>query len=294
MIEMKKEEETATKDKDGFLRTKYGTIFNDLEGKKVEIRDVWAENLEAEMKALRDCIEKYPYIAMDTEFPGVVARPIGSFANSIDYHYQTLRCNCDLLKIIQLGLACYDKDGKRAVGYPIWQFNFKFSLTEDIYAKDSIELLQRSGIDFKQHEERGIDIAKFGELLIPSGLVLTDDVYWISFHSGYDFGYLLKLATCLPLPKDENAFFENLSTYFPHVYDIKHLVRDIDSLRGGLASVAIQLGVRRIGPVHQAGSDALITADTFFALRQQHFEGKAFGNRHSGILYGLKNSHHAS
>ena len=38
----------------------------------------------------------------DTEFPGVVARPIGQFTGNADYHYQTLRCNCDLLKIIQL------------------------------------------------------------------------------------------------------------------------------------------------------------------------------------------------
>ncbi len=28
---------------------------------------------------------------MDTEFPGVVARPVGSFKNSGEYHYQTLR-----------------------------------------------------------------------------------------------------------------------------------------------------------------------------------------------------------
>ena len=82
-----------------FVRTKYGCIFNDLEGKRVEIRDVWAENLETEMANVRDCIEKYPYVAMDTEFPGVVARPIGSFKHAVEYHYQTLRCNCDLLKV---------------------------------------------------------------------------------------------------------------------------------------------------------------------------------------------------
>ena len=33
---------------------------------------------------------------------------------------------------------------------------------------------------------------------------------WITFHSGYDFGYLLKVLTCQPLPQAEPDFFELL------------------------------------------------------------------------------------
>lgn len=51
-----------------------------------------------------------------------------------------------------------------------------------MYAPESIELLTKSGINFKKHEEYGIDVESFGELLISSGLVLLDDVKWISFH----------------------------------------------------------------------------------------------------------------
>jgi CCR4-NOT transcription complex subunit 7/8 len=88
----------------------------------------FADNLEAEMENIRQLVETHPYVAMDTEFPGVVARPIGSFASHTDYHYQTLRCNVDLLKIIQLGITFSDEKGELADNCPTWQFNFKFNL----------------------------------------------------------------------------------------------------------------------------------------------------------------------
>ena len=36
-------------------------------------------------------VQDYPYVALDTEFPGVVARPIGEFKSTADYQYQLLR-----------------------------------------------------------------------------------------------------------------------------------------------------------------------------------------------------------
>ncbi|XP_006753845.1 PREDICTED: CCR4-NOT transcription complex subunit 7 isoform X2 [Myotis davidii] len=93
------------------------------------ICEVWACNLDEEMKKIRQVIRKYNYVAMDTEFPGVVARPIGEFRSNADYQYQLLRCNVDLLKIIQLGLTFMNEQGDYPPGTSTWQFNFKFNLT---------------------------------------------------------------------------------------------------------------------------------------------------------------------
>ena len=61
------------------------------EGDVLRVRDVWAHNIEAEVDLIRSVVDKYPFVAMDTEFPGVVCRPVGSFRSSGEYHYQTLR-----------------------------------------------------------------------------------------------------------------------------------------------------------------------------------------------------------
>ncbi|KAH9955155.1 CAF1-domain-containing protein [Russula dissimulans] len=251
------------------------------------IREVWAPNLDLEMRNIRDLIDKYPFVALDTEFPGVVARPIGSFKTSSDYHYQTMRCNVDLLKIIQIGLTLSDEDGNYPQDVSTWQFNFHFSINEDMFAPESVELLQKSGIDFQRHEEIGILPNDFAELMITSGLVLTDETRWISFHSGYDFGYFLKLLTALSLPTTEEAFFERLRRWFPVSYDMKTMMRVAKGLRGGLQEVADDLGVMRIGPSHQAGSDSLLTASTFFKMRELYFLDEVDYAEFNGKLYGL-------
>ncbi|KAK9508498.1 hypothetical protein O3M35_006042 [Rhynocoris fuscipes] len=255
------------------------------------IRDVWAHNLKEEFKVIRQVIHKYNYVAMDTEFPGVVARPIGEFRSTADYQYQLLRCNVDLLRIIQLGLTFLDDQGKPPAGsYSTWQFNFKFNLSEDMYAQDSIDLLQNSGIQFKKHEEEGIDPLDFAELLITSGIVLVENIKWLSFHSGYDFGYLLKLLTDQNLPNDESEFFELLKIYFPTVYDVKYLMKSCKNLKGGLQEVADQLELTRVGPQHQAGSDSLLTGMAFFKMREMFFEDNIDDGKYCGHLYGLGTS----
>ena len=261
------------------------------DGSILRVREVWEDNLDDEMKLIREIVDDYPFLAMDTEFPGVVARPLGNFRNAGEYHYQTLRLNVDMLKLIQLGLTFSDADGNLPRinnELCVWQFNFReFCLAEDMYAGDSIELLKQSGIDFAQNEARGIDVRRFGEQLTVSGVVLNEDVRWITFHSGYDFGYLLKVLTAAPLPEQEADFFELLKLFFPTLYDIKYLMKFCNGMHGGLNKLAETLNVERIGPQHQAGSDSLVTCATFLKLADTSFNGLGSMDAHLGVLYGL-------
>ncbi|XP_022732338.1 probable CCR4-associated factor 1 homolog 6 [Durio zibethinus] len=256
----------------------------------IHIREVWDENLACEFELIRNIVDDFPYIAMDTEFPGIVLRPIGNFKSSSDYNYQTLKANVDLLKLIQLGLTFSDANGNLPTcgteKYCVWQFNFReFDPNEDVYANDSIELLSQSGIDFQKNKEKGVTAHHFSELLMSSGIVLNDSVHWVTFHSGYDFGYLLKLLTCKNLPDTQTGFFSLIKIYFPTLYDIKHLMKYCNSLHGGLNKLAELLAVERIGICHQAGSDSLLTCCTFMKLKENFFKGST--EKYAGVLYGL-------
>ena len=253
---------------------------------------------------------------------------MGAFTTKADYHYQTLRCNVDLLKVIQLGITLFSEDGEMPPIQPIdvpgqpastyqnnlipfpctWQFNFQFSKEKDMYNQDSIDFLAAAGLDLDLHDQNGIDPAEFGAFMISSGLVLLDDVRWISFHSGYDFGYLVKIMLCKPLPEDETEYRKLLSIFFPAIYDIKYMVKHaqrnqiannsplsaaaaniLTSLgqKSGLQDLADELNIKRVGTAHQAGSDSLLTGKIFWDVRKSIFNGTIDDEKYLGQVWGL-------
>lgn len=255
---------------------------------------------------------------------------MGGFRGKSDYHYQCLRVNVDLLKVIQIGITLFNEDGetpgsrpnsgdlldsdgtgRRNTNQPLphaWQFNFNFNIDEDMFNETSIESLQQAGIDFNLLKRDGIDPKKFASELIPSGLTFFEEVKWISFHGGYDFGYLTKLLMCKPLPKDEVEFEFYMKKFFPCTYDVKHLMKHAIKLhnsglstpsdasttellqkfeqKSGLESIAEALKIKRVGSAHQAGSDSLLTGKVFFSMREKVFHGDIAGD-HVGKIWGL-------
>ena len=119
-----------------------------------------------------------------------------------------IKANCDNLKLIQVGIALQNEDGITPKGKTIaWQFNLKFDKENDQILSGALNMLTQSDLDFEKHVHDGIPQELFAQYLISSGLVLIPKNRWITFHGGYDLGYLLKLLRGCDLPNTQDEFF---------------------------------------------------------------------------------------
>ena len=253
---------------------------------KTGIIEVYKENFLKEIKILSELSEDYNYIGMDTEFPGTVF----SINNmSEDFYYKSLKTNVNKLKLIQLGITIMNEKGEYPKNYPYhtWQFNLEFDKNIDKYHPTSMNLLKQSGIDFEKLKKRGINHKIFAEYLMTSNLVLNPDIKWVSFQGSYDFGYLLRLLLGKELPEKEEDFIGLLNLYFMNYYDIRMLVKGYQNMQGGLNRLADQLKVQRMGTIHQAGSDSMLTLDVFFKLIQGGYINENKLKELKNIIHGI-------
>ncbi|KAL6005386.1 hypothetical protein ACLOJK_005953 [Asimina triloba] len=259
-----------------------------------KIRKVFSYNLGYELALIRGLVKKYPFIAMDTEFPGFLYRHVpgapAPFLDGDELRYYYIRRNVNALKLIQLGLALSDPDGNLPLvqgAYAVWEFNFHFSLASDLGAPDSMELLMKTDINFAMNYYYGIDPARFGRLMVSSGLVMNESVRWITFHGVYDFAYLVKaIRGGEDLPVDVDDFLSLVVAYFGLFYDVKYLMR-FCGLFGGLEQLGKSLEVKRaVGNCHEAASDSLLTMDAFFKMKQLHFP-QGIAEDFAGRVHGL-------
>jgi CCR4-NOT transcription complex subunit 7/8 len=144
----------------------------------------------------------------------------------------------------------------------------------------------------KQH---GISPQYFGEKIISSGLVLNSHLTWICFHGCFDMAYFVKILTNEKLPSNKNQYHTMLEIFFPRLLDIKSFVYSQIRFDSGLQRIGEYLGVMREGTMHQAGSDAMLTLQIFFAIfnnletEQDRREFKIICDQFNQEIYGYTN-----
>merc|ERR1712126_710597 len=77
-------------------------------------------------------------------------------------------------------LTFSDANGNLPPNICTWQFNFAFDPDEDMHFPVTIMELKNCGMHLDWLKRQGIDPAVFGELFISSGLVLNDQIQWVS------------------------------------------------------------------------------------------------------------------
>ncbi|XP_042449077.1 probable CCR4-associated factor 1 homolog 11 [Zingiber officinale] len=271
---------------------------------RVEVRSVWAHNLDEEFSLIRSALPFHPFVALDTEYPGVVVTSKGPYCTlTLPQRYDLIRANVEALRIVQVGLTLSDAAGNLPcalysdgtyVRY-VWEFNFRdFDISRDRYAPSSVELLKANGIDFQKNQIWGIDSCRFAQHLATSGLLSFghfSPVSWITFQGAYDFAFLVKMLTCdCELPKTVREFLHLVHFFFgKRVFDVKHLSKHCRGLYGGLERVASTVQVERaVGSRHQSGSDSLLTWQVFYQIASRVNPQLIDRPEHMGALFDLE------
>ncbi|CAO2045551.1 unnamed protein product [Urochloa humidicola] len=257
----------------------------------IQLQSVTAVNSDVELDLIASLLPRYPYVVVDTEYPGTVHRPpVGKRDADLtaDERYALLRANADELPIVQLGVTLCDDHGNLpvildyATGHATeraWEFNFSdFDVGSHRHAPQSVEFLRSQGIDFERARRCGVSSTAFGAKLAailaaaaaPQGNAA--ELTWVAFGGAYDMAYLVKLlGGGEPLPETREGFMTRVRELLGggRVFDAKYMAEHC-ALRGvGLRSVAANLGVPRpmVEPPCLAGPKSLTACRIHTVLR---------------------------
>lgn len=84
-------------------------------------------------------------------------------------------------------------------------------------------------------------------------------------------------------------FLKLIEFYFPNFYDVKYLNSFLGNFVGGLNKLAEKLQVSRVGQMHQAGSDSVLTLSVFKKLKHVYFN-ENISKKYKGVLFGLNDT----
>jgi len=164
-----------------------------VNGETLRVREVWADNLAEEIATIREVVEDYPYVAMDTEFPGVVARPVGNFKSSREYHYKVGSRRIPGMHLLSAvwgrwpsaGSPCKDHMG-------IWHHLLWLAVRKDVIVDGMPHaMLQQAG-------HAGMPIAYFYTMLIATCRIQHGASLMVNQHQGDHMdGLHVVLPNCL-------------------------------------------------------------------------------------------------
>ena len=112
------------------------------------------------------------------------------------------------------------------------------------------------------------------------------NVRWTSFHSGYDFGYLLKVLTCNRCPP-ETEFFELLNIFFP-CFTTLNFDEKLQNLKGITCRTSLTTWAwSGLEFSTKPARTVYWLVAPFFKLKKVYFEDRLDDSRYSGRLYGI-------
>ncbi|KAK3153325.1 hypothetical protein QOZ80_2BG0170790 [Eleusine coracana subsp. coracana] len=255
----------------------------------VPVRSVWADNLDAELGALRYFAARAHSVAVTVHYPGVVHRAEQDHSLlTAEERYAVVKANVDALKPLQVGLAVATHDGRLAA----WEFNLSgFNPAVDPCAAHSVAYLAGRGLDVDAHAQNGVPVARLTAALRGCGLVHRRGLTWIAYTGAYHVAYLIKVITggTQLLPDDLAGFLAVVRRFLGEdVYDAARLANDWPDIPVGLERIAARLGMPKplLSP-QLAGAGSVLALQAYMSLRLRYFGANNI-NKHRGVIQGLQ------